>query len=189
MSEVKSNKYTDNETGNAAGMMQLIQTISASNDATIDFTTGIDSTYDTYVVKIVNLNSASDDVNLRIRVLISGTPETGASDYAYDILRVTAGTVTSSNSNSDSILIMTTGGIGSNAGRSYSGSFEFYNPSSTSEQKHFIGKGVYTRANGVQQMDSFGGRYTDTVAFDGIRIFLSSGNIASGEFSLYGIKK
>ena len=44
------------ETGNIAGALVLLATETASSSATISFTSGIDSTYDEYVFKFINIH-------------------------------------------------------------------------------------------------------------------------------------
>jgi hypothetical protein len=44
------------------GKMTLLSTQTASASATISFTSGIDSTYDSYVFKFINIHPATDSV-------------------------------------------------------------------------------------------------------------------------------
>jgi hypothetical protein len=44
----------------SGGALNLISTQTASASATIDFTSGIDSTYDSYVFKFINIHPATD---------------------------------------------------------------------------------------------------------------------------------
>ena len=47
------------ETGDIAGGLVLLETQTASSSATIDFTSGIDSTYDEYVFKWINVHPST----------------------------------------------------------------------------------------------------------------------------------
>ena len=44
------------------GALTLISTQTASSSASIEFTSGIDSTYDSYVFKFINIHPATDGV-------------------------------------------------------------------------------------------------------------------------------
>jgi hypothetical protein len=48
------------ETGDVGGSMVLLSTQTASNSSTISFTSGIDSTYDEYIFKYINVHPASN---------------------------------------------------------------------------------------------------------------------------------
>ena len=188
MSEVKSNKYTDNETGNAAGMMQLIQTISASNDATIDFT-GIDGTYDVYFITGTNLVPAVDNNDFYVRTSIASSFKSGASDYSWDYFAFNVGGTGNVVDASDSEIEILRA-IGNDAGRSMSFNLYLHGPSNTALNKKLLYKASGTTTAGVLQSNTGSGTYLGgTQAIDGIRFLFSGGNIASGEISLYGIKK
>ena len=50
----------------SGGAMTLLATQTASGSATIDFTTGIDSTYDEYVFKFYDIHPATNDTELQV---------------------------------------------------------------------------------------------------------------------------
>ena len=114
------------------GSAVLLNSASASASSSIDFT-GMDSTYDEYRVKIVNLVSASDNVQLFARIAESGpTWKSGAADYRWsynlnldDASNVPLGDV------SDSEIKMAIN-IGNAAGESLSGEIVINKPSETS---------------------------------------------------------
>ena len=56
----------------SGGSLNLISTQTASSSATISFTSGIDSTYDEYVFKFINIHGASDDQVFSFNVSIDG---------------------------------------------------------------------------------------------------------------------
>ena len=49
----------------SGGAMTLISEQTASGSATISFTSGIDSTYDSYVFKFINIHQATDNVRFQ----------------------------------------------------------------------------------------------------------------------------
>ncbi len=80
--------------------------------------------------------------------------------------------------------------LGSAAGESYSGRFYLSNPSSTTNHKIVNGVFSYWTDAPTSEFNvmNFSGSYDgSTNAIDGLQIYTSSGNIASGTFKLYGI--
>ena len=51
------------------GSLTLLSTQTASASATISFTSGIDSTYDSYVFKFINIHPANDDQTFTLNFL------------------------------------------------------------------------------------------------------------------------
>jgi len=56
----------------SGGGLNLISTQTASSSSTIDFTSGIDSTYKEYIFKIINIHTASGDNRLLMNMSIDG---------------------------------------------------------------------------------------------------------------------
>ena len=54
------------------GNLKLIQEQTASNSASISFTTGIDSTYDVYIFKFMGVNPATDGANFTFQASTDG---------------------------------------------------------------------------------------------------------------------
>lgn len=182
---INTNAYYDK--GSLASHRVLIQTQSASSSATIDFTTGIDSTFDVYEVDVLEAVPSTDDVNLYVRVSedSGSTWKSGGTDYytqnattsAFDPQNgVGAGNAISN--------------VASESG--YSANIRFIKLAGTSSNKSiFVTGAVYRIATGGAPAigNTYGAYVGTTNAVNGIRFLMSSGNIASGTFNLYGIKK
>ena len=56
----------------SGGASTLISTTTASSSATLSITSGLDSTYDVYCFKLINLHPATDDVKLVFQGSIDG---------------------------------------------------------------------------------------------------------------------
>jgi hypothetical protein len=56
------------ETGDVGGSLVLISTVTASSSATIDFTSGIDSTYKEYIFKFIDIHNATDAADFQFQV-------------------------------------------------------------------------------------------------------------------------
>lgn len=165
-------------------MATLLATVSASNDASAEITTGLDSTYGLYEIHGTNILSHGLSYWLHLHVSTDGgsTWKTASTDYTWGNEAVaneaTFGTIGYIR------LLRTTNSTGLEACH-----FIGYvpNPSQTSYDKHFR---IHTFGNGEDSNPTgffVGARYVgSTSAIDGLRFTMSTGNI-TGEFKLYGI--
>lgn len=183
--QLATTAYVDNV---ATGAMVLIQSQVASASAQIDFTTGLNDTYDSYWISIDSLKPATDDVALWIRVGTGGGPTYQTTGYNYQFQDSGTGTTGSAqaqivvNRNGSSV------GIGNAAGESLNGDFRFSNP----EVGNFnlIGwNAFHMRADAAPNSYQGVGARSTAEVITGIRFLMSSGNITSGRFTLYGLKK
>lgn len=177
------------------GQPVLIERQTASGDATIDFTTGIDGTYDEYMFRLDAVLPATDDAELRMRVSDDGgsTFETGASYYQFVYLgRTPSGSVEPDSSGEAYIRLTSTSagyGIGTAAGEpGLNGEIKFSAPS-VARQHMFRAKVEYVRAGGPLIFLTGAALETGGLAINGIRFYMNTGNIASGTFELYGVAK
>jgi len=178
------------------GDLVLLETQTASASSTIDFTSNIDSTYKNYLFALIDMVPATDQVQFHMRVSTDGGSswKSGSSDYTY---RSEARDDSNSTANWGSTgenkirILGHTGGfrIGNAAGEGISIDNLFMpNPAGTSIDQAFLIDTVYSLDNGEVARSSGHGRYQATTAVNGIRFFMSSGNISSGTFKLYGVK-
>jgi hypothetical protein len=171
--------------------MILLGEVAASASATVDLESLISSTYEHYAVDLIDIVPASDGVDLRMLVSEdNGTSyKTGASDYTYGLHQVTNGGVesTAGDTASDYMLV---GSILSNVGsRSFSGQLHLWNPSS-GRHKYMTGQFARTNNAGTGALHNLLGQYVGTTnAYNAVRFLMSSGNITSGTFRIYGVNK
>jgi hypothetical protein len=183
----------------AAGTLTLISTQTASASATISFTTGLDSTYDEYQFKFINIRPATDGANLVFNL----STDSGSN---YNVTKTTtffrsihneADTATSLNYDSDNDLAQSTAfqslnrEVGNGSDESSSGSLTLFNPSSTTYVKHFIA--IFQTCTNHDPSYSFNnflaGYGNTTSAVNAIQFKFDSGNMADGIIKLYGVKK
>jgi hypothetical protein len=169
----------------------LLATVTASNSATVDFT-GLSSTYTNYMVIFSNVYSQTNNVISQIRIGTGATPtyQSGASDYAW--IRYFASppnTVAATGSAGDSkILWGSNGGTSNSSTKTNNGTCLIINPSQSADYHQIIVDELFIdSAPGVFQQH-MSGWYNSTTPITAIRFFMSSGNITSGTFKLYGIK-
>ena len=178
------------------GSMTLLQTQTASSSSSIDFTSNIDSTYDSYVFKFINCHPATNTQKFQFNMSTDGGSnynvtkttttfyavhdDQGSSNLAYDTgSDLAQGT-------GDAILNTVTGNANDS---SCSGTLTLYNPSSTTFVKHFISHTHTTRGDADGTIYNwFGAGYGNTTSsINAVRFKFASGNIDSGVIKLYGI--
>lgn len=170
----------------------LIEAKPASASATIDFVTGITSTYDEYVITITDYVPATNATQLSVRISQDGgaTFKAGATDYKFSRNALGDAGVNTPAGSTGATSILPTPTLSSTAANSLSGWIKFSGPSGATSYKKFRCEFTAIDSAGASDFITAGGAYvTDTNAINGVRILSSSGNIASGNFALYGLRK
>ena len=171
----------------AGSLVKITETTVSSAVASVTLT-GIDSTYDVYMVKVNGLIPVSDSF-IQIRVTESGTPNTTAN---YDYARKGLNSDTSFNNAPDTnqtafpfiaTVESSTSGTGGNA------ILYLFNFNNASEYSFGTSETVHWHNNASARGYQGGFVFTSTSSCDGVNIFANTGNIASGTFTLYGLKK
>ena len=179
------------------GSLTHISTATASASASIEFTSGIDSTYKEYVFYFVNIHPATDQALFQFNMSTDNgsnynvaktttyfTAEhredgTGGGLSYYTSLDLAQGTgfqnITRETANDNDI--------------ASSGYLQLFNPSSTTFVKHFISTSntIYNSTPDYAQ-NAFVSGYGNTVnPVDAIKFQMSSGNIDAGQILLFGV--
>jgi len=179
-----------------AGAMKLITSVDASSDSTIQFTSGIDSTYKTYIIKFIDMHPETDDLHFKVNFRDGSTAydatKTTTFFYAYHAEN-DAGAALLYETGSDvaqgtGVQTLTTG-QGGDSDQTASGTLHLFDPSSTTFVKHFIATCNYADSSpNNNQINTYIAGYCNTTsAIDGVQFSMSSGNIDAGTFKLYGI--
>jgi hypothetical protein len=179
----------------AGGVWNLIQTLTSDgSDADLSFTSGIDSTYDEYVFKYINIHPETDNQHFKVAFRDGSTAYDATLTTTYFeavIYENNTGAVLRYEASLDSAQVSGAQIIGpyvaNNADASISGELYIYDPSSTVFVKHFI-----SRSNNLWTGDGaasayVGGYCNTTDAIDGVQFTFNSGEIQGGSISLYGI--
>jgi len=181
----------------ASGDTNLITTNTISSGvSSSSFTSNIDSTYDTYLFKFINIHPANNNVNFTVNF------RDGSS--AFDATKTTTaffGNGTESGSgqqlaySAGSDLAQSTGyqritdTLGNDNDSSCSGELFLFSPSNTTFVKHFLSR-INLMWSGAGPIDWFVGGYCNTTtAIDGVDFKFASGNIDSGVIKMYGLSK
>jgi len=181
--------------GLSGGSMNLISTQTASSSSTISFTSGIDSTYDEYVFKFINIHPASDTQ----RFTFQTSTNTGSS-YGVTITSTAFGTYHYENGSdaglsydgNDDLAQSTsfqplTNTIGNGNDECGSGYLHLFNPSSTTFVKHWISNACILHNEDLCSTRMNAGYFNTTSAIDAIQFKMASGNIDSGLIKMYGV--
>jgi hypothetical protein len=170
----------------AGGDWELLGTASPSAAATVNFTlTGwTNADYIAYKVMLAHVAPATDNVTLQLRTSTDGgsTYDSGASDYAWQRVEITTNIPDVADSQIDLIRFM-----GNAADETISGEVTLFNPAAAqfgTVTWKLIGKNT---AGSVITSEGSGQRLS-AANVDAFQFFFSSGNVASGELRLYGLK-
>ncbi len=179
----------------SGGGLNLISTQTASSSSTIDFTSGIDSTYKEYIFKFIDCHpSASSYFSFNMSADGgSNYNVTKTSSFFYALHFENAGTAQVDYDTGRDLAQGT--GIqnlsayqsADNADDCISGTLHLFDPSNTTFVKHFIAQasGVITNPGNTNNFTA--GYANTTSAINAVQFSFSSGNIDSGVIKLYGI--
>jgi len=171
----------------AGSLIKIDEEIVSSAVASVTLT-GIDSTYDVYMVKYNNVTGSVDNQGFRTRVTVSGTPDSTANyDVAYKRLR---SDTTFSNISATNATAITLGVGGTGTGEVNNGVLYLFNFNNASEYSFATMEPTVLDATPTLQGNTGGFVHTVAQSCDGIHFYLASGNIDTGaKFTLYGLKK
>jgi hypothetical protein len=180
----------------SAGTLILLSTQTASASANISFTTGLDSTYDEYIFKFIDIHPATDAVNFEFQASTdSGSNyNTTMTNTYFHAVHDEADTDTvlqyeATLDQAQGTSFQRLARVGNGNDESISGSLTLFNPSSTTYVKHFISDNNAYQQDNFTQNSFVAGYFNTTSAINAIQFKMSSGNIDDGIIKLYGVKK
>jgi hypothetical protein len=176
------------------GNMVLLSTQTASNAASVSFTSGIDSTYKLYIFKFYDVNPATDEAEFTFQanaVGASGYNETITSTFfraIHDEANTTAtlGYYAPWDQAQGTAFQVLAGDNGNDADASVAGELHLFNPSNTTYVKHFYSR---FQANSYGDWSSYqftSGYFNTTTAIDDMQFKMSSGNM-DAVIKMYGL--
>ena len=180
----------------AQGKMTLISTQTASSSASIEFTSGIDSTYPIYRFEFISIHPQNDNQDFQFNMSTdSGSnynvTKTSSVFEAYQNEANTQGAIGYASSydlaqstSNQSVM----NAVGNDNDKGSNGSLLIFNPSSDTFVKHYLYAGNHI-TGGNSSVNWFVGGYGNTSSsINALKFMMSSGNIDSGTIKLYGIK-
>ena len=177
------------------GSLTHISTATASASASIEFTSGIDSTYKEYIFFFKDIHPATDNVLFQFNL----STDSGSN---YNVTKTTTHFSAVHNEADDAASLGYKTGldlaqstsfqtlveeVGADNDQCLSGYLQLFNPSSTTFVKHFTARcNNYRRSN--YSADHYTAGYCNTTsAVDAIQFKMSSGNIDAGQILLFGV--
>ena len=185
--------FSSNATG--TGALTLISTQTASSSSSLDFTSGIDSTYKEYIFKFINMHPATNNVKWTFQ------SDTGTNTNYNQTITSTdfvsqhseSGSATelnyaSANDQAQGTAFQPIGQlIGNGDDESASGTLHIFDPSNTTFVKHFIANTNVYRQDDYTREHFTAGYFNTTTALTRFRFKFDSGNIDSGTIIMYGV--
>ena len=178
-----------------AGNMILISSQTASNSASVSFTSGLDTTYDEYMFVFVNVQPATNAAYFQFQ----GSSNSGSSygvtktttffsPYHTEDNALAALGYSTSHDLAQSTAAQKIAGANSNSADSaLSGEFHLFAPSSTTYVKQFYSTVNYCWDYPGTGEVFVGGYFNTTSAINAFQFTFTTGNIAAGTIYLYGI--
>ena len=175
-----------------AGNLRLLSTQTASGASSVSFTSGIDSTYDVYIFKFIDVNPATDAQSFSFQC---GT----GSGYGLTVTSTFFQAEHNENGTGAGLSYQTsldlaqstsyqklTQTIGNGADECCAGELFLFNPASTTYVKHFYSTFSSTHYNDRMVNDFTGGYFNLTTAITQIDFKFASGNF-DGTIKMYGL--
>jgi len=180
----------------AGGLNLLATNTITSGVSSSSFTSNIDSTYDTYMFKFINIHPATDTAKLQVNFRDGSTAfDATKTTTTFNAQHNEAGSSTELGYQSGNDIAQGTGyqdltrNTGNGNDESVSGELFLFSPSSTTFVKHFIARSNSYFGNDQTENLHIAGYCNVTAAIDGVDFKFSSGNIDSGVIKMYGLSK
>jgi len=183
--------------GVSTGDVVLLSSQTADDDATLSFTSGIDSTYGEYIFRFYNIHPATDGAFFSFQV--NGAGESGYNEtitstchyanHAEDDSGTPGfGYITDHDQAQGTAFQNIATGIGNASDESTAGELHLFNPASTTYVKHFYSKINMTQGPAVKTSNMFFAGYINTTtAIDDIQFKMHTGNFY-GKIKMWGVK-
>ena len=177
------------------GKTILLSTATASSSSSIEFTSGIDSTYDIYQFEFNSIHPQTDNVQFEFQCSTDG-----GSNYNNTITSTFFRAFHNESGSSTSLAYRANRDLtqstsfqpineqnGNGNDENSSGSMYLFNPSSTTFVKHFISTTNSYYFDNYSMNYFVAGYFNTTTAINAIKFQMSSGNIDAGTIKMYGI--
>ena len=177
------------------GKPVLLSTATASSSSSIEFTSGIDSTYDIYKFELINCHASTDNSKL----FINGSTDGGSN---YNVTKTSTAFVTDHDESNTSTQLAYSVGFdlaqetgdqrlaskfGTDNDQSMCATVYLFSPSSTTYVKHYISISQNYTNNDLSQSYFVAGYMNTTSSVNAIKFVMDSGNIDAGTIKMYGI--
>ena len=171
------------------GQKKLLSTTTVSSGvAEVDITANIDSTYARYEITCDNFSCVTHAASLRGRFFTSGSVESGNNyRWVYHYEQNDNSDTARNRENSNATYFQILDEVREVVAEPAHFRLTFYSPSDANAYTYADWLATYSRDGGNANFLRGVVQYQQAQAQDGIRFYMSSGNIDSGVFKLYGI--
>ena len=175
------------------GGLTLVSSQTASASASLEFS--MDSTYDSYVFKFIDIHPQTDGQIFSFQGSTDGGSSYGVTmtSTAFEAYHYENDSAAALNYNAGADLAQSTGEksltrqAGNDNDQSSAGKLYLFNPSSTTFVKHFIAELNCSRNSDLTQHTLRAGYFNTTSAITNLKFQFSSGNIDDGIIKMYGV--
>ena len=179
----------------SGGGLNLISTQTASSSSTIDFTSGIDSTYKEYIFKFINIHPSANGQNFGFQA-DTGTNTNYNQNITSTFFEATHGesgsggavSYKTAKDQAQGTGLQSLGQPNNNDDASISGTLHLFDPSNDTFVKHFIARANLNESS-TQSNNFIAGYINTATAITRVQFKFSSGNIDSGVIKMYGLSK
>ena len=171
------------------GALTFVGKATASNSSTLGIT-GIDGTYENYLILGSDLVPASDHRQFQLQFGDSSGIDTGASDYEYHLQEIGSSTTGYSGRVEDNAVFIELGNkVGNASGEGLGFALWLNMPGNGTMFATVHGTHVeWTKDGALVGGTVVGARKTTVISLTQIQLKLNAGNIATGELTVYGVK-
>lgn len=167
------------------GSTQIGTTQTASSSANIQFTSGITTSYSRYFIIIEDLVPASTSNGLQMRFSTNGGSSFDSSAlYSMGYQAVTSSGAAGGTGVNQTAFLLNYNAINTST-KSY-GVIEIVQPGGSQANKYIFNRHI-NQASAITQAALINAVYTNASAVNAFELYMTSGNIASGSFSLWGL--
>lgn len=177
-----------------SGALTLVSSQTASASASIEFS--MDSTYNSYVFKFINIHPQTDTVYFQMNLSTDGgsTYNVTKTTTFFRAQHLESGAASvfeyvGSEDLAQSTSVQVINNLmGADADQNVSGYMQIFNPSSTTYVKHFLSVVNSTFTDSEASANLYMAGYGNTTsAINSIKFEMSSGNIDDGIIKMYGV--
>jgi len=177
------------QAGTGNGSLTFIATATASGSATISFANNLSATYDNYIILIENILSSSASVTHRFQIGIGAGPTYQATNYEGFYTKFTSATQITGAGDTTTVYLCTPLKYTTTTNLVGCTMLQLYNCNSATNHKDFTSTNFLNDVTSGYTTTITGSAWKDTAnAITSIQFSMSTGNIASGVYKLYGYK-
>lgn len=174
-------------TAGAAGALTWIASATASNSATIDFANNLSSTYDNYLILCENVVPSTAGAFFGLQIGTGATPTYQTTAYSGVIHIGNQGSASSNASATTYMQLDAITGLSATSTVGASGQVVLSNVNNASNYKNIVAQLAGVVNGGTYPwIGNISNQWAGATVLTSLRFLMSSGNISSGVFKLYG---